>query len=208
MGLNRLEQDYRLGVAFGISLLIVSVFIAIMLMPTRDSGTDSGPASVDAGTDSGSAMSDAGWDSGPSLDSGVTGGALVITIAGSTAWCPSGGTPDIRVFDHNGTPFSSHRTLTFADPGAVYVTGDVINVTVYCTFSSMDLQWDGYVSPVLTGSTIGSEAESIGAHVRFEGEERPAFLCWDTHVHANPEFHRIQFHNSVAQPADCVPGTR
>lgn len=133
----------------------------------------------------------------------------VVTVEHPELFCPHDSSLSIRLWDTTGVMWSSPAPeLTVRiNPGQARSELDlIINASLFC--QSGQGTWEGQVSPVLTSATIGPGSESIGVHVRVHGEDRPAFVCWDTAApHGNPNYHRIQFRTLATDQAGCSPGT-
>ncbi len=188
--------------------------------PPVDAGTDSGPPPVDAGRDAGPPDSgppdagpppvDAGSDAGPPPgDSGVVGGMagfVTIQITGSASyWCPDSGTPDIRGFDSYGAPYSSGMTDIVRVALSRFVTGDVINNTVFCQTDSAPLSWAGYISPRVQTPPLNSAVSSDFPAIFLGTRDIRAgtYYCWDTSHPRTPDYRRFQF--QVISPGSPLP---
>lgn len=160
---------------------------------TPDAGTDAGRAELDAGP------RDAGSDAGPAPtpDAGSSYTAtdyLRVRIGAATtlldlsAWCPDGGTPDIRL--HNGRVWRTSRRGTTLDIPMSELTPGPYNSTVFCqldttdpTAASPEPSWNGYASPIVTSAALGTPVSTMRfLEVSIGG--RPAlantFYCHDT----------------------------
>jgi hypothetical protein len=200
MNLKTLEENYRLGVALGVTVLIISGLIIMMMMAAPDAPQVAEPAPTLCTPELMQARL-------PPCVVDMPGVSL--TLDEGTSFCPSGGSSELRLWDNtSGDLWNDTSSLNVPiAPDAMRLDESVINGTVFCRTGGGTYQ--GYVSPTLVAANVGSDAESIGVHAYIGGVERPAFICWDSIApHADPEYHRIQFRvDDTGEPAECYSGT-
>jgi hypothetical protein len=119
-----------------------------------------------------------------------------------------GGFPEVRLWDNSSGRMWSHTSWLNVPiaPDAMLLEKSIIHATVFCRVGVG--MYEGYMSTSITNSSIGSDAANIGVHVFINGEERPAFICWDTpDPHTDPMLHRIQFRiGDWDDPPGCYAG--